>query len=255
VGEAALTRADLAAALGDVPAGLDSVTAAEQIVEQWVQRELLVQEARARGLDTTAAVRTLIAESERATLEAAALESFFAQNPARPDAAALRAYYEANRDDLALREPYVRLRHLVLRDPGRAEEAAAALRRAAQTPFADSLFALVAAEYGDDAEGAVAFSETYVPQSRLESIDEALGARVAGLAAGGGVAAVPSGGALHLVQVADREAAGTVPPFALVRAELAERLAVQTRREMEARLIQDLRARAQAEGRLQTPGP
>jgi hypothetical protein len=57
------------------------------------------------------------------------------------------------------------------------------------------------------------------------------------------------------VQVADREAAGTVPPFALVRAELAERLAVQTRREMEARLIQDLRARAQAEGRLQTPGP
>ena len=254
IGEAVLSRSDLAAALGDVPAGLDSATAAEQIVEQWVQRELLVQEARARGLDTTAAVRQLLAESERATLEAAALESFFAQNPTAPDEDALRAYYDANREDLALREPYVRLRHLRLRDAGRAEEARAALARAARTPYADSLFALVAAEYADDPEGAVAFARTYVPEGRLLSLDEALGARVAQMAAGPEAAAVESGGVLHVVQVAARVRTGTVPPFGLVRDELEERLAVQTRRDMEARLLQELRARARAEGRLATPG-
>lgn len=253
VGEAVFTRADLAAALGDMPVGLDSATAAEQIVEQWVQRELLVQEARARGLDTTRAVRKLIAESERATLEAAALESFFARNPTEPTDDALRAYYQAHREDLALREPYVRLRHLRLRQPRRADEARAALRRAAATPYADSLFTLLASEYADDAEGAVSFAQTYVPESRLLSLDEALGERVAAMPAGPEAAAVASGGVLHVVQVADRVQTGTVPPFRLVRDELAERLAVQMRRDTEARLLQQLRSEARAAGRLQTP--
>jgi parvulin-like peptidyl-prolyl isomerase len=253
VGDAVFTRADLSAALGDVATGLDSATAAEQVVEQWVQRELLVQEARARGLDTTAAVRQLIAESERATLEAAAIESFYAQNPTEPTEEAVRAYYEARQADLALREPYVRLRHLRLRDPDRADEARVALLRAAATPYADSLFTLVASEYADDAEGAVSFAQTYVPESRLLSLDEALGERVAAMRAGPGVAVVGSGGVLHVVQVTDRVQTGTVPPFTLVRDELAERLAVQMRRDTEARLLQQLRAEARAAGRLQTP--
>ena len=46
VGDARLTEGDVANALGDGPVGLDSVTAREQVIEQWVQRELLVQEAR-----------------------------------------------------------------------------------------------------------------------------------------------------------------------------------------------------------------
>ncbi len=250
VGDVAFTEADLADALGDVPAGLDSVTAREQVVEQWVQRELLVQEAHRQGLAESPEVRRLLAESERSTLEAAALEQFFASNPAEPDEHALRTYYDEHRDALALREPYVRLRHLRTGPRERAVQAQQALARALLTPAPDSLFALVAREFADDPDGATALADEYVPESRLEGVDPALAERVAALPAGAQVAVVPSGQGFHVVQVVDRVPAGTVPPFSLVRAELAERLAVQMRREMEARLLRQLRSEARASGRL-----
>ena len=250
VGDATLTEGDLAEALGDVPAGLDSAASRAHVVEQWVQRELLVQAARAQGLDEDPAVRRRLAETERATLENAALDAFFAQTPATPTDEDLRAYYDRNRESLALREPYVRLRHLRLADRGRAGEARASFQRAIASPFPDSLFAVVAREYADDPAGAVALSGEYVAERRVGGLDGGLGARVAQLPAGAQVAVVPEGRVVHVVQVVDRVPAGTVPPFRLVRDELAERLSVQRRREAEARMIQRLRAEAQARGQL-----
>ena len=253
VGDAALTERDLAEALGDAPPGLDSAAAREHVVEQWVQRELLVQEARRQGLDADPAVRRLLAENERATLEAAALDAYFAQTPADPSEADLRTYYEAHREALALREPYVRLRHLRVADRARAAQARTALERALRSAYPDSLFALTAREYADDPAGAVAFASEYVSEGRVGALDEALGERLAALPAGAQVAVVPVGRVFHVVQVVDRVPAGTVPPFDLVRDELAERLVVQRRRDAEARLLQRLRSEAQARGRLDLP--
>ena len=92
-----------------------------------------------------------------------------------------------------------------------------------------------------------------MPGARLAALDETLGERVAGLSAGGQGTAIPIGPTMHLVQVIDRVPAGTVPPFRLVRDELAERLGIQMRRDAEARLIQRLRSEAQAAGRLDVP--
>ncbi|WP_420454913.1 peptidyl-prolyl cis-trans isomerase [Rubrivirga sp.] len=250
VGDAELTEADLADALGDAPAGLDSATVREQLVEQWVQRELLIQEARRQGLDDDPAVARRLQEAERSTLEQAALETFFEQAPAEPSDADLEAYYDRHRDALALREPYVRLRHLRLADASKAAEARASLARAVASPYPDSLFVLVAAEYADDPAGATAFAGEYVSEERIRSLDETLGERVARLSAGAEVAVVPVSRTVHLVQVVDRVPAGTVPPFRLVRDELAERLGVQMRRDAQARLLQRLRSEAQAAGRL-----
>ena len=251
VGDEVLTEADLADVLGAVPPGMDSATARAQAVERWVQRELLVQAARTQGLADDPAVRRRLVEGERTTLEAAALDALFAQTPAEPSEADLQAYYQRNQSALALRAPYVRLRHLRVADRQRAAQARAALARALDSPYPDSLFALVAREFADDPAGAVAMASEYVPESRLRSLDQALGDRVGGLSVGGEVAVVPVGGALHVVQVADRVPAGTVPPLDLVRAELAERLAIQNRRDARARLIQRLRSQAQSRGELQ----
>ena len=253
VGDARLTEGDLADALGDVPASLDSVTARTQVVEQWVQRELLVQEARRQGLDDDPTVRRRIAEAERSALEMAALTAYFDQAPATPSDADLEAYYERHREALALREPYVRLRHLRLADPSRAEEARASFDRAVASPYPDSLFALVAEEYADDPEGAVAFAAEYVSEGRIGALDDALAARVAALPAGAQVAVVPVGRVVHVVQVIDRVPAGTVPPLRLVRDELAERVGVQMRRDAEARLLQRLRTEAQSRGEIDLP--
>lgn len=250
VGSAVLTEADLAEALGDAPTGTDSVTARDHVIEQWVQRELLVQEARAQGLDREPAVQRRLAESERATLEAAALDAYFARTPVVPSDDDIAAYYETHRAALALREPYVRLRHLRVDGRQRAEEAQAALQQVLTSSYPDSLFALVAQEYADDPEGAAAFASEYVSEGRMRALDEVLGDRVASLQAGAQVAVVPVGSVFHVVQVVDRVPTGTVPPLALVRDELAERLAVQMRRDAEARLLQQLRSEAQARGRL-----
>ncbi len=193
VGDAVLTEGDLADALGDGPTVLDSVTARDQVVEQWVQRELLVQEARRQGLDDDPGVRRQLAEAERSTLEQAALDAFFQRTPAEPTDDDLRAYYDRNRQALALREPYVRLRHLRLGNAARTAEARGSLERAVASAYPDSLFALVASEYADDPAGAAAFSSEYVSQARLQALDETLGDRVAATPAGARVIAVTVG--------------------------------------------------------------
>lgn len=249
LGDATLTTGDLAEAVAGTT-GPDSVRAVELAAAQWTRRELLVQEARRQGLDTDPAVRRRVAEAERAALEAAAIEALFVSASAEPSEADLAAYYEAHREALALREPYVRLRHLRLADPTRVDEAQASFARAVTSSVPDSLFALAAREYALDPARAAAFAAEYVPEGRLRSLDETLGDRVAAMAPGPDVAVVRTAGSVHLVQVVDREPAGTVPPFRLIRAELAERLAVQARRDAHSRLLQRLRSEARARGDL-----
>ena len=251
VGDAVLTEADLAEALG---AGgvADSAAARRQVVEQWVRRELLVQAARAEGIDRDPDVRRLLAESERATLAAAALDRLAPGAP--PTDADLRAAYEQERDDLVLTEPYVRVRHLRTGSREAAEAAQTLLNGAGgQAPSgADAAFAQAAQLYADDAPGALALAAETVPESRLADLDPALPGTVARLAPGGRAVVVGGAGGtvFHVVQVVARARAGTVPPFSVVRDDLAERLAIRLRRRQEARLLQSLRADAQAAGRL-----
>ncbi|WP_412067982.1 peptidyl-prolyl cis-trans isomerase [Rubrivirga sp. IMCC43871] len=249
IGDATLTTGDLGDAIAGAT-GPDSVRAVELAAAQWTRRELLVQEARRQGLDRDPVVRRRVAEAERAALEAAAIEALFVSASAEPSEAELDAYYQAHREALALREPYVRLRHLRLADPTRVDEAQASVARAVTSSVPDSLFALAAREYALDPVRAAAFAAEYVPEGRLRALDETLGDRVSAMPPGPAVAVVQTGGAIHLVQVVDREPAGTIPPFRLIRAELAERLAVQARRDAHSRLIQRLRSEARARGDL-----
>ena len=246
VGEAVLTEVDVADALA-VGGAVDSATARAQVVEQWVRRELLVQAARADGLDRDPAVRRALAESERATLAAAALDRLYAAAP--PSEADLRAAYDRERDALVLDEPAVRVRHLRTGSRAAAEAARALLNDAAEGG-ADIAFGEAARRYADDAGGALALAAEAVPESALADLAPGLPRAVARLAPGGAAAVVEDGGAFHVVQVAERARAGAVPPFGWVRDDLAERLAVRLRRRQETRYLESLRAEARAAGRL-----
>ncbi|HEX8385288.1 MAG TPA: hypothetical protein VF576_03835, partial [Rubricoccaceae bacterium] len=58
--------------------------------------------------------------------------------------------------------------------------------------------------------------------------------------------AVPAGEAVHVVQLVDRLPAGAVLPLPAVRDDIAERLSVGLRTDARARIVEQLRADADA---------
>jgi len=252
VGDAVLTRDELTTALSALPAGLDSAAAREQIVEQWVTAELLAHEARRRGLPDEPEVQSALRENERAVLGAALVEHFFAANPGSPTDEELAAYLDERQEELVLREPWVRIRHLRTRTAEEAESARAGLARAGTAAFADSLFRMLTREYAVDPEGSQAMATSYLPESRFRATGELLAETVAALAPGQ-AAVVPVAGAFHVVQLVDRRPAGSRAQPAWVRDEYRERMAIDRRRDLLARQVQALRTEALAGGRLEVP--
>jgi hypothetical protein len=254
VGDAILPLEEVSTALSALPAGLDSAAARQQFIEQWVNAELLAQEARRRGLPDEDEVRSALAESERAVLGAALVEHFFAANPGSPSDEELAAYFEEHREELRLREPFVRVRHLQAADSDVAETARASLARAGTAPFADSVWRMIAREYASDPEGALAMSAAYVPESRLRAAGDLLAETVARLGPGQ-VAVVPVAGASHVLQLVDRRPVGSPAQLDWIGSDLRERIAIDRRRDLLARQVQALRTEAIAAGRLDVPNP
>ena len=254
VGEAVLTETELQETMGDATPGLDSMAARRQIIEQWVRREIIVQEAQRAGLDDEPDVQRSLRDSERSVLEAAYLARFFESAEVEPTQAEIEAYFEANAERLALREPYVRVRLLRAPNADRARQAQNALAQMNGSPLADSLFALTAREYATDPDGAIALADIYLPESRLFAVSEALGQTVATLGAGAApaVVAAPEASGAYAVAVVDRIRTGQTPGLNAIRPEIVETLAIRKRKAAEARHINRLRSEAEAAGRLST---
>jgi hypothetical protein len=197
-------------------------------------------------------VRSALAESERAVLGAALVEHFFAANPGSPTDEEIAAYFEEHRDELSLREPFVRVRHLQAADADVAETTRASLARAGNAAFADSVWRMMAREYAPDPAGALAMSEAYVPESRLRAAGDLLAETVSRLAPGQ-VATVPVAGAYHVLQLVDRRPVGSPAELDWISADLRERIAIDRRRDLLARQVQALRTEAIAAGRLDVP--
>ena len=250
VGDEVLSETEVSEALAVLPAGLDSTTARRQVIEQWVKSRLLAQEARRQGLLEEDDVRRQLEDNERAVLAAALIDRFFEANPVEPSDDEIEAYFEANRDQLILREPYVRLRLLSLDERQRATAARASLVRANTSAFPDSLWALTVQEYAADPAGTRAFASTYLPQSRLVGLDAAIAEQIRLLNPNEIGPVVESNGRFHVVQLLDRVAAGTAPELPWVREELRQRLAIEQRNDMLIRQVEQLQNEAQAEGRL-----
>jgi hypothetical protein len=252
VGDATLPQEEVAEALSTLPAGLDSAAARQQFIEQWVTAELLAQEARRRGLPEQTDVRSALAESERAVLGAALVERFFAANPGSPSDEELASYFSEHSEELRLREPFARVRHLQAANGEIAETARASLARAGSAAVADSVWRMIAREYAGDPEGAIAMSDAYIPESRLRAVGDRLAEALASLTPGE-VVVVEAAGVFHVVQLVDRRPVGSPAELDWIRADLRERVAIDRRRDLLARQVQALRTEALANGRLEVP--
>ncbi len=246
-----LTEAEIAEALRVVPTGLDSSTARQQVIDQWVKGRLLAQEARRQGLPERDDVRRQLADNERAVLAAALIDRFFESNAAEPTDEEIAAYFEANQDRLTLREPYARVRIIATATEAQANQARSALVRAAETAFADSLSALAVRTYSTDPEGALSLAQTYLPESRIAGLEPAVAQLTRTLGPGEVGPVTEVHGRYVVVQVVDRVPAGSAPRLAWVREELRQRLAIEARNTMLSRQVQQLKTEAQATGRLE----
>ncbi len=251
VGDRYLTRDELAAALESLPFLQDSTEAQQQIIEQWVNNELLYQEARRRRLRNDPEVRRLLEENERSVLISAYVNRLFEDEATPPSKEALQAYFEQHRDQLRLREPFVRVRYLSNAHVDSAMAARRALLRIDRTPDPDSAWAALARRYADDPDGVLGLSRSYFPESRLFTAQPAIQEELRGLSKGDVSPLIEYDGLYHVLQLVDRAPPGAVPELAWIENELKQRLTIEARKQMYARQVQRLRNEALARENLE----
>ena len=242
VGNSLLTQGEVNALIQDRPVFLDSVDAVSQIVEQWVTNELLYQEALSRGLRGDPDVQRLLADNERSVLiDALVSRVLAAEMNDGPDESAIQTYYEQHREKLALREPFVRVRHLIYENQDSAEAARAGLQA--------SLLSPVLPEGGRLASGLS--DDAFYPERQMFAATPGLGEVVANLDIGDVHDVFEMDSTFHVVQLMDRLETGAVPSIDMVRREIRDRVAIDIRKQLYARQVERLRTRALAREELE----
>lgn len=248
VGNQVLTQEDINRSLANQMAFSDSAGVASQLIERWIANELLYQEALSQGLKNEPEVQRLLADNERSVLISAFVNKLTDEDLRDgPSEDAIRTYYEQNRDQLALREPYVQIRHLVFSSP---DSAAIFRRSVADMGLGDlgkAQFARLAARYGMDGPD----PDTFYPQSQLFSSIPGLVEAVGDLRPGQTLPVINETGRYHVIQLVRRLEAGTVPAMELIIDDLRAKVSIQLRKQLYARQVQQLRTRAQARNELE----
>lgn len=255
VGDRTLTREDLARSLSDRPTVLDSVEAASQIVERWITNELLFQEALDRGLQDEADIERLLAENERSVLISALVNRVYEEEMSGPDESSIRSYYESNKDQLTLREPYVRVRVLIVETELDAALASDSLESIPLGAAGDSTFTALAGRMSLRAEDSRTVSDAYYPANRLFSWIPGMASALTDAETGDVLSPLVADGVWYVVQLVERVPVGTLPEIDMIRNEIAERVRIEDRKQLFARHVQRLRTQALARDRLDVRSP
>ncbi|HET6566800.1 MAG TPA: peptidyl-prolyl cis-trans isomerase [Rhodothermales bacterium] len=253
VGDEYLTREDMNAVLAALPPGTDTTEAQHQFVEQWVANALLYREARRRGLQDDADVQRMLAENDRSVMVNALLSRMYKEEPSSPSPSEVAAYFGQYKEQLRLREPFVRVRYL---SNGNADSAQAARRALLDMPkaSADSAWQVIARRFATDVDGSLDLSRNFYPESRLFTDAPEVHDAVTALRDGQVSDVIKRDSArFDVVQVVERVPAGSIPQIAWIQDELAQRVAIHDRKQMYAREVQRLRNEALAREELDLP--
>lgn len=242
VGNATLTREELALTLDRRTYSLDSTEAASQIVEQWTTNELLYQEALQRGLRTKPDVVRLLAENERSVLISALVNELYTEDENATSEGAIQTYYEQHRDQLVLREPYTRVRYIPVTTTAQAAVVRDSLNRLSDPSAFERLVLL----HSSDPATSLTLAESYFPISQLFSRNPGLRTALLSLRPGDIYGPVEQDSLFHIIQLVDRVAAGTLPDLEMIRPEIEQRVQIEARKQLFARQVQRLRTQALA---------
>ena len=249
VGSYTLTQAELDSALQGFSGVPDTSEARTQIIQQWVTRTLLLREALRTNLDENAEVKRRIEEQRRSVLVTALTNRLYEQAEMQPTDAEIRDYFARHKDQLRIREPHVRLRHLSSSRRADVEAVRESLRTA--ETVTDSLWTALAMRYAQEPQNARALAERYVPESRLFTRLPYVRDELPELEAGEVSRVVEDDSLFHVLHLADRVPAGREPRLEWVEPQIRRRLRSRARKQMYAREVQRLRNEAKARGELE----
>lgn len=251
VGSHHLTEVDLnrrLASMGPIP---DSTKARRQVIDQWVTRMLLYREAERRKLAAVEDVRRRLERQRRSTLIAALKDRFYRETDLTPSPQEIRSYFERHKNQLKLREPYVRARYLATSSQAAAQTVQESLRP--QSLDADSTWIRLVREYAADTTQAFQFSRRPLPKGQVIAELPFSDDRLDALNEGDTSPIIEHKDRYHVLQLVRRIPAGTDPKLGWVEAEIRRRLRIRARKQMYTHEVQRLRNKAQADNALETP--
>ena len=245
VGDEYLTHSNLQTSLASLAVGLDTAEVARQLIDHWITSELLYQEARRLRIETRSDIREQLRQSDRAVLIQSMVEMYQMQDLSALSAIEISAYFESNKENMRLLEPFVRVRHLHLADADSAALAARLLNRTPGTE-ADSVFEHLAARFAADPAAAIMLSQNFYPERNLFSARPILRRELAALMPGRPARVIAADSTWHLVQLLDRAAEGSLPELVWVEGQVREQLQIARRKQNYASAVQRLRSEADA---------
>lgn len=245
VGDRYLMQEDVDRQLSSLPSPQDSAVARQQIIEQWVTNELLYQEAIRRGMQDDDDVQRLLEESERNVLVNALVAEMYEENDVTPAPGEMQSYYERHKEQLRLREGFVRVRYLETRTRDDAEAARRAIQQAGIAER-DSVWEDIVRRTAIDPSLSTEISQDFYPESRIFAGNRALRDALSGLLDGQTSPIVETDSTFIIIQLAQRVPAQTMPEPQWIEEELARRLVIQGRKQLYARQVQRLRNEALA---------
>ena len=252
VGDHYLTQSELSELMADMGPVPDSSEARQQVVEQWVERTLLLREAERLNLSEDPEVQQLLEERRRSTLVSAMTNRIYEDTQPEPSDEEVRTYFERHQQQLTLREPYVRVRHLAT---VQADSAQAVQRRLRQMPeaTADSVWTGLIRRYAQNPSRAQEISAQFLPEGRLFAQLPYVKDELSNLREGQVAPVVQDNNQFHVLQLVRRIPEGTDPQLRWVEGEIRRRLRIRSRKQMYAREVQRLRNRAKANTDLELP--
>jgi threonine dehydratase len=213
--------------------------------------DLLLVAAERRGLRRNPEVQRLIKENERSVLVSALMNGLYEDKDVAPTPAEINGYFERHKDQLRLREPFLRIRYLKASDADSARAARSELQQAMNTGAADSLWPEIASRYASDEAVSRSLANSYVAENSILRSFPYFRQALTSLSSGQISQVVEEQGEFHFVQVVDRVPAGSVPTIEWIEDELRQRLMIQGRKQMYTRQVQRLRNEAIAREQLE----
>lgn len=232
VGEARLTKEELTSRIPNPFIGRISVEEKRQLVEKWVEEELLYQEAQKRELQKEPEIAELIEQATRRLLVAELLDRTFAKDNDVLEGEILD-YYEANRQSFEREQPEIRVRHILVKDK---ETLASVWNRLRDGELFEQVAREASIDVSAESGGDLGyFTEDMVSASFWEACQAAkLGRRTR----------ITSTSGLHVIEVLDRREAGTVRELVDVRGEIQQRILSDRRQKQRESLLEEIKQRS-----------